>query len=174
MVALAIKEAIVMTESPKQTVYYYGEAPYGKPGPSGEKVLHLGNFVEYVPLGRGRSNPIVTSFCGVLMISWEEGRYPPDGRSGDFCKNCFRTDAWEFMLSSMRSLAQEQDVSARLAELLTRADSEVWTTDTYRAEIQRLADELQVNPAELFVPKDRAPVRTSRERARSMFKKMED
>ncbi len=63
---------------------YYGWTPTGKR-------IHLGD----VAVREDKGITILDSFCGAIMKAWEDGSMPPSGRVTEFCRNCFRTLAWE-------------------------------------------------------------------------------
>ena len=65
------------------------------------KRIHLGTRVEYAR----RKIVTVTSFCGVLMSAYDNGEMPPPQLADEFCRNCFRTDAWEAFSQKMEALA---------------------------------------------------------------------
>lgn len=78
------------------TMTYYGRTPKGKR-------IHLGDKLQYATNRETR----VDTFCGAAMLAWEEGAMPPPSFREEFCRNCFRSYAWEVMLEKLELLARQ-------------------------------------------------------------------
>lgn len=84
---------------------YYGHTPKGKK-------VHLGDRVQYSLVNRRREARVDT-FCGAAMLAYENGELPPASLAQEFCKNCFRSYAWEVMLERMEQLARKEVRTSR-------------------------------------------------------------
>ena len=134
-----------LVASKKPVVYYYGETPHGHR-------IHIGNWIERVQGTGRRQNRVVATFCGSFMLEWEEGIRPPTSRASDFCKNCFRSIAWEIMVSQMGSLASEIDAASQMRQILGKAESNDWDLSQVTAAFTQLADALETEANKTIVP----------------------
>lgn len=112
--------------------FFYGSTNLGRK-------IHMGNSFKAVPIGGGKRT-IAVSFCGVWMLAWEEGERPPGSRTDEFCKNCFRSFAWDHMVYA---ISQEEVVHSRLRRLADEAERDGWDINQLTAEIRRVAGVLE-------------------------------
>lgn len=117
-------------------MYYYGQTYRGLR-------IHMGNFVLK---GRGRRE-VVYTFCGNEMLSWDEGERPPYSQVEEFCRNCFRTYAWEIM---------QGVVSAQVVTDLLEIFTHGWPIERIEKEIEAIALKL-FQTAEVELPEKRPP-----------------
>lgn len=84
----------------KRLAIYYGWTTKGKR-------IHLGDEVAY---SQSKKVNVVSTFCGPLMWAWEDGSMPSPGQVQEFCRNCFRTLAWEAFEGSMLAESRLKEV----------------------------------------------------------------
>lgn len=136
-------------------MFYYGATKTGKR-------IHLGDFVM---TQRGASDWVET-FCGVMMDSWEEGEQPPGSRVTDFCRNCFRTYAWQIMVDSLGNLATNSSHINQLEDFLAEAQLRRWTADTVVGQLRQLTERIKAHELVVLIPPARQePIRIRKESA---------
>lgn len=86
---------------PSKNAIYFGSTPTGKR-------IHLGDESR-VWRPEDKDVFVVDTFCGAIMRAWEDGSMPPSSQVQEFCRNCFRSLAWEiFERSLMRNKRKER------------------------------------------------------------------
>lgn len=81
---------------------YFGWTPKGKR-------IHLGDETR-IWQGKPSATYVVDTFCGSIMRAWEDGSMPPAGQVQEFCRNCFRSLAWNAFEASLMVTAQRKEV----------------------------------------------------------------
>lgn len=65
------------------------------------QITHTGDFVLYDTRGVAR----VETYCGTQLLDYHDGDIPFNSKARELCKTCFRTFAWEQMVSRFEALA---------------------------------------------------------------------
>lgn len=86
-----------------RTAIYYGWTPTGKR-------IHLGDETRVIRQKSARIT-IVDTFCSATMNAWEDGSMPPQGRVQEFCRNCFRTLAWDIFEQRMLTKSRRKEAA---------------------------------------------------------------